>query len=481
MTNAPTTARNEPSARAAASDVTAIDVAARSPLLLLLGSGIVWLVISSIFALITSIQLHSPHFLSRCSFLTFGRADAMRETAFVYGWLANTGLGIALWVLGRLGGSQLRALNWAFGGALAWNLGIAASVVGIAVGDMTSFALFQLPRYVQPFIVVAYAAVAVSGVLAWLGRRSDVMYASQWYAAAALFLFPWLSSAAQLVLLWSPLRGVGQAVGAAWYAQGVWALWLAPLALSAAYYLAPKLSGRALPNYEFAALGFWTLIAVGAWAGPRHLIGGPVPAWVVTMAIVAVVVLAIHYVIVGLNLRAIWGVRGTSAGFLRIGVVAYVLGGLIDALTAFRGVAVETQFTFFTTAMQQLALYGAVTMIFFGAIYFMVPRLTGSAWASAGLTFGHRALAGAGVVLLVVTLAVAGWTQGADLLNAKTSIADVLGHIKLTLLVASGAQLVLLAANVLLLVNFLQTIGTTVVADVAALNPIRSTSEASAS
>ncbi len=479
MTNAPTIARPAPLARAASADVTAIDLAARGPLLLLLGSGIIWLVISGILALITSIQLYAPHFLTDYSFLTYGRLEAMRETAFVYGWAANAGLAIALWVLGRLGGTPLRALDWAFAGAALWNTSVVAGLVGIAIGDMTSFSLFELPRYVQPALVVGYAAIAVSGILAWTGRRTDNTFAAQWYAAAALFLFPWLSSAAQFFLLWSPMRGVVQSIGAGWYAQGAWTLWLAPLALAGAYYVVPKVSGRVLPNYDFSPLGFWVLMFVGAWTGGRHLVGGPVPAWIVTMAVVASIVSLIHYVIITLNFRVTLGVTGNAIKFTRFGLVAYVLAGLIDALTAFRGVAETTQFTFLASALEQLALYGGLSMMFFGAIYLMVPRLTGSAWASSGLTVGHRFLVSAGIIVLIVALAVAGLTQGDDLLNSKVSFIDMLEQVKLTLLVVSGANLVLLAANVLLLVNFFQTISASVVADVVALNPIEQ--EASAS
>jgi cytochrome c oxidase cbb3-type subunit 1 len=449
MTNAPTSA--------ASAEVTAIDTHARGPLLLLVGSSLVWLIISGILALITSIQLHSPSFLANCSFLTFGRATALHETAFVYGWAANAGLAGALWVLGRLGGYPLRGLNWAMVGTMFWNIGVTAGLVGIATGDMTTFTLLQAPRYVQPLLVFAYAAIAIPGVLAWSGRRSEGMFASQWYAVAALFLFPWLLTAAQVTLLWSPLRGVVQAITAGWFAQGAWALWLAPLALGGAYYIVPKVTGRVLPTYSFAPLGFWLLILAGAWAGGRHLIGGPVPAWIPTMAVVALALLVFHYVIVALNFGAAFSGKGTALKFIRFGLIAYLLVGVLETLTAFRGVAIETQFTFFDQAIEQLGLHGAISMMFFGVIYYMVPRITGNAWASPGLVGGHRVLVMAGVVVSVVTLSVAGWTQGADLLDPKLSFADIFGHVKLTLLISTGAQLLLLGANLLLVVNFLRT------------------------
>ncbi len=457
MTNAPTNVRPEVAARAVSAEVTAIDAHARWPILFLLGSALGWLVISGVLALITSIQVHSPAYLADCPWLTFGRAQALRETAFVYGWAANAGLAIALWVLGRLGGYPLRALNWAVVGTLFWNVGVAVGLVGIATGDMTSFSLLQLPRYVQPLLAFAYAAIAIPGVLAWGGRRTEGTYAAQWYGVAALFLFPWLLIGAQAVLGWFPLRGTAQAVAAGWYAQGAWTLWLAPLALAGAYYILPKITGRVVPTYESAPLGFWTLIFAGAWTGGRHLIGGPVPAWVPTMAVVASGLLTFHYLVIALNFRPIFGAGGTAAKFIRFGLVAYLLTGALEFITAFRGIAVQTQFTFLSTAIEQLGLYGGISMLLFGAIYYMVPRLTGNAWASTGLTVGHRVLVMAAVVLLVVTLAVAGGSQAADLLDPKIGLGDIYGRIRLALLLSSGAELLLLAANLLLLVNFCRT------------------------
>jgi len=137
------------SAPSTTAEVTAADTAGRWPLLLLLASGLVWLVLSGVLALIASIQLHSPGFLADCESLTHGRVTSLAETTFIYGWAANTGLGVALWVLGRLGGAPLRALNWAVVGTLFWNTGIALGLVGIATGDATSFALLEIPRYVH--------------------------------------------------------------------------------------------------------------------------------------------------------------------------------------------------------------------------------------------------------------------------------------------------------------------------------------------
>jgi cytochrome c oxidase cbb3-type subunit 1 len=164
MTNAPSNAIAE---------VTAADRAARWPVLLLICSAIKWLVISGVLALIASIQLVQPTFLADCSVFTHGRTVAMQESIFVYGWAANAGLGIALWILARLGGSPLRAGNWIIVGTIFWNVAVTLGVIGIAIGDATSIAFLELPRYVQLMMLFAYGTIAISGVLAWAGRRTE--------------------------------------------------------------------------------------------------------------------------------------------------------------------------------------------------------------------------------------------------------------------------------------------------------------------
>lgn len=439
-------------------EVSPIDTHARCPLLLLLASALAWLLVSSVLALAASIQLHSPGFWSGCPFLTHGRIQPLQESAFVYGWLANAGIGLGLWMLARLGGESLRANNWIVVGTLFWNLGLLVGLIGIATGDATGFSLFQLPRYVQPLMLVAFGSIGVAGVLAWSDRRNETTFATQWYVFAALFLFPWIFSIAQVTLLWVPLRGVLQTIAADWYAQGAFTLWLAPLALAGAYYVVPKVTGRVLPSYQFASLGFWTLIAIGTWTGGRYLIGGPAPAWVSSLAIGACSMLVFHYFVVVLNLRGALSGRGVSLRLISFGLIAYVLGGSLNAVTSIRSVAVVTQFTFFDQAEQQFALYGAISMIFFGVLYFALPRLTGKAWASGPLVAAHSILAIVGVTLLVVSLGAAGWIQGEALLDPKIPFSAIAGLTHTWLLVASAAQAVLLFANLLLVVNFVRTL-----------------------
>jgi len=444
----------------ATSEVSEIDLSARHPISFLLGSSLVWLVVSGALSLLRFAQTLNSGLLADCSWLTYGHVVALQDTAFFYGWVANAGLAIALWILARLGGAPLRALNWLVVGTIFWNFGVTLGLIGIALGDGTSLGLLHLPPYVQPLLLVAFGALAVPGVLAWVGRSRRAPFAAQWYAVAALFLFPWLFSAAQVMLVWAPLRGTLQAVAAGWFVQGAWTLWVAPLALAAAYYLVPKITGRVLPSYDFASLSFWTLLVVGGWTGGRHLIGGPVPAWIPTMASVACVLLTFHYLVTAINLRGAFGHRSVSLKLVAFGLAAYFIGGMADAVTSLRSVAEYTQFTWVTQAQSQLALTGAFSMIIFGAIYFVMPRITNQPWPSTPLIRAHYASAVLGTIGLVIGLVGAGIVQGRGLAEASLSFADLTAQTRVWLDIAAASQALLLIGNLLLAIHFVRMVAT---------------------
>lgn len=437
-----------------------IDATARCPLALLIASALLWLVVGGVLALINLAQAYTPALLADCAWFTYGRLQAIQETALVYGWAANAGLAVALWLLARLGGSPLRGLNYVIVGGIFWNLGVTLALVGIAAGDATSFGLLQMPRYVQPFLLFAFAAIAVPGVLAWTGRRAHQTFATQWYVVGALFLFPWFFSVAQVMLAYVPVRGTLQAVVATWYAQNVFSLWLAPLAIGALYYLLPKISGRVLPAYDFAIYGFWSLVLFGTWTGARHLIGSPVPAWIATVAICSTCLVLFHHLIVFFNLRGVFCANGsTTLKFAAIGFAAYLASGLLDAVFAVRGLAVITQFTYFQQAQAQLAL-AAYSLIIIGALYYAVPRLAGVAWPSAALIRIHYLASFVGFLALIVGLGLAGWAQGHDLNDASVSFVQIAAHTKIWLQLATAGQALLLIGNALFALHFLRLLFT---------------------
>ena len=447
MTPAPSTAATGPT-----------DTRAQGPLLLLLGSALCWLVVSGVLSLVATIQLHTPGFLSACAWLTYGHMQALAESSFLYGWAANAAFAAAIWLLARLGGAPLRALGLLTVGTLFWNLALTIGLVCILFGEATGVPFLQMPAYIHPLLLFSCAAISTPGILAWTGRRQKATFATQWYAVAALFLFPWLYSLAQVMLLRAPVRGVAQAVVMAWFSQNLLTLWLVPITLAAAYYLVPKLSGRRVANYDFAPHAFWTLLFCGAWSGTRVLLGGPVPAWIPAMGIVTTCILLFHYAIVALNLReALGGGRGNPVfSFVSFGLFAYLLSGLVNAFCSFQFAAELVQYTYFPVAQLKLVLVGAFSLPVFAVIYTMVPLITGVSWPSSGLIRAHLGLALLGLVAGVLGLALAGWVQGHELLNPAVPFTAIAAATRPWLSVAIVGDALWLLGSLVLLLHFIR-------------------------
>src|SRR3954471_5284394 len=84
-----------------------IDRSCRIPLLMLFGAAAFWLVFSSLLGLLASMKFHVPAFLADVSWLTYGRVRPTANDSFLYGFLIPSGLGVALWILARLGRTRL--------------------------------------------------------------------------------------------------------------------------------------------------------------------------------------------------------------------------------------------------------------------------------------------------------------------------------------------------------------------------------------
>jgi len=111
-----------------------IDAVSRRPVMILIGSGITWLVIGSIFGLMASLKLHWPDWLTDVAPLTFGRVRTLHLNLVIYGWLSMTGIGVALWIAPRIFHTELRHPRLPVIGAVLRNIAVACGALAIASG-----------------------------------------------------------------------------------------------------------------------------------------------------------------------------------------------------------------------------------------------------------------------------------------------------------------------------------------------------------
>jgi cytochrome c oxidase cbb3-type subunit 1 len=390
-------------------------------------SAVFWLVMGSVAGLVASLKLHMPDLLVEDAALTFGRLRSLHLNWVAYGWLSMAGVAVALWMLPRLLKTELRGGYWAFSGMVLWNIGLTAGSVAIACGWTDGAEWMEVPWQFDGFFVVAGGLVAVPLLLTLPRRKVDHLYVSVWYIVAALLWFPILFVVANFP---GVHFGVEHALVNWWFAHNALGLWFTPMALAAAYYLIPKIIGRPIYSYQLSLLGFWSLALFYSQVGVHHLIGGPVPLWVVTLSIVTSVAMVIPVIAVAVNHHmTIWKHRGALKHspvlrFVVLGAIMYTVASLQGSLHSIRYFNNVTHFTHFTVAHAHLGAYGFASFIFFGAIYFMLPRVTGKAWPKPAWITLHMRLVVVGFVIYVVFLSIGGILQGIAMLDEARPFAD---------------------------------------------------------
>jgi cytochrome c oxidase cbb3-type subunit 1 len=416
-----------------------IDASCRTPVMLLFGFSLVWLMIGTLFALIASFKMHVPDFLGSTAWLTFGRVRPAHLNAMVYGFVSQAGIGVTLWLMCRLCRTPLM-YGWITNlAAVFWNVGMTIGILGILAGHSTGLEWLEMPAYATPLLFASFVLLALWGIITFRYRRESHLYVSHFYLLAALFWFPWLYTTAQILLVMDPVRGVVQASVNWWFAHNVLGLWITPIGLASIYYFMPKVLGRPVHSYYLSMLGFWSLALFYNWNGMHHLVGGPLPAWLITVSIVASAMMAIPVVTVGINHHlTMYGnfhrlKDSPVLRFMVFGGMSYTVTSLHGILLALRSVSEVTHFTHSTIAHAHQGMYAFSAMVLFGSIYYIVPRLLQVEWPSARLIRFHFWACAIGIMVYIVALGFGGVLQGLAMNNPDVPFLDPAKHSVVTL------------------------------------------------
>jgi cytochrome c oxidase cbb3-type subunit 1 len=434
-----------------------IDASCRVPLLVLFGGAAAWLVVGSLLALMASLTFHMPDKFGDCPWGTYGHLQPAADDALLYGFCIPAGLGVALWIFARLGRTPLRGPLVPVVAAHLWHLGVLVGLVGIFIGDSTGYAWLEFPRGGSALLFFAYLMIGLWALMNFSGRRDGGMFPSHWFLLAALFLFPWVYSTANILIVGWPVRGVVQAVIAWWFGNNLVFLWTSLVGLGAALYFLPKYSGRPLQTYFYALFAFWTLIFFGSMRGVPE--GAPVPAWLPTLGSLNSLMLVVPVIAIAIiGWKTVVGgagqdCKGGSFCMIKFGFVSFVLSGLMLVTTSCPHASRLTQFTWFGTAQTQLHLYGFFAITMFGAIYYILPRAVGIEFAFPKLIRVQHWFAMLGLVILVVSLAVGGVVQGMKLNDPAVAFADSTRAMLVFLRVSTTGLLLILLANLLFALN----------------------------
>jgi cytochrome c oxidase cbb3-type subunit 1 len=438
-------------------DPSTVDQSTRIPVLIFLASATLWLVVASLFWLLSSAQMYSPDAwwtFPGVSFLTFGRSYPLFLNSFVYGWASSAAIGVGIWLVSRLCRAKLRNA-WVLNAAAAlWNVGLLCGSLALLAGLTGGNELLEYPSYVAFILFLALAVISVWVVLTLWRRSPGTLSVSHWYLLTAFLCFPWAYATANLLLSGVAVApGVSQPAIHWWYIGSLIGLWFTPICLSLAFYLIPKSVGRPLYSYKLALLGFWTLLLFAGWTGTSHLLGGPLPAWMITIGAVADILMLVPVIAVALNFHhTLGGKLGTMGAdfplrFVVIGMMTYTFYGAEGAIISTRTLGHVAEFTLVTLGHSLLGLFGFISMVFFGGFYYILPELLRKKWLFRSLIKIQFWLCIVGFGLWLAAVTIGGILQGFGLQDAKIpflAISDILSPF---LLIQNAMVLLIVVGN----------------------------------
>ena len=394
-----------------------IDRSLRHPVMFFFTSGALWLAVSAGLGFIASAKKHLPEFLDGWSLFDAGKIDAAHINALIYGWGFQAAFGMIIWLMARLSRKECTSSGIVLVAGHLWNFAVLFGVVGIMLGMGTGVPWMEFPKAVWPVLLLCYMLITIWSLIQFQVRDAGHVYVSQWYLLAAMLWFPWIYMTANLFVFvfdGNPLMAAGIA---SWFKGTLFLLFFLPVAVASAYFLAPKVTGRPVYSYNIALFGFWTLAVVGPWAGMQKLTGAPIPQFLPYAGAAAMVLILVPAIAVAINiLKTVSGHGETVTAspalrFTAAGVVGLLTYGILSATTHAFGFSL-VQFSYTDYGFDILGLYGVFSLCAFGAIYFIVPRITRREWLSRRFISWHFYLSLYGVITVAISAIVGGISQG---------------------------------------------------------------------
>ncbi|HEY6718661.1 MAG TPA: cbb3-type cytochrome c oxidase subunit I, partial [Reyranella sp.] len=390
-------------------------------------SAVFWLLVGSAYGTLAAAKLVWPDLLPY-EWLSFGRIRPIHTASVLLGWLSVGLTGIAYLVVYRTARRPLFSGALAHVGLRLLNLALLAGFVTLSMG-MTRGPV-EYREWLTPVAAVFAAGSLANGLnilLTLVRRRTEELYIADWFILGS---FTWLPMLYVIGYLPAFDRGVGNVVIQGYYMHVVLGLWFTPLVLGITYWALPRMLRKPIYSYALGVLAFWSNLVFYPLIGAHHFVFAPLPWWLQTTAIATGIGMMIPVVASSgnflLTMQGSWRLirREPAVWFIIVGAVSYLLVSLQGTLQAFRGANALLHFTNHTVGHAHFAAYGFVSFLLFGAVYGLVPIITGGQDVPVRIRL-HFSLALGGMALYVVSMIVAGVLQGMNWADGRPFIDSV--------------------------------------------------------
>jgi cytochrome c oxidase cbb3-type subunit I len=414
--------------------------------------------------LLAAIELVAPDAMGNIPWLVFGRLRPIHTNLMVIGWVPAALFGGVLYIVPRVLGTKLwseRLGNfsmWAFNGVLV------GAVITLGMGHTQGREYAEMVRPLD-FIVLLWLATLITNLLMCVRQRTEnVLYVSVWYAVGGLIWSFFVYAIGNVV--WSPhgaIPGVTDALWLWFYGHNTVGLFLTPPAIAIAYWVIPRVTKAPLWSHNLSLIGFWTILAIYTHTGAHHLLQAPVPTWIKVLAVVDSICMLIPVFTflanVWLPLKERWGRIHADIGgkFVFAGTVWYALTCIQGPLQSLPSIQRVTHFTHWVVAHSHMAVFGFAGMIGMGAIYYLLPRVSGRKIWSLKVAELQYWIMLFGVASLFIVLTIAGLVQGHSWLNGE-AVYRVLPELRYYMILRGAVGVLITMGALLQLLNVVMTI-----------------------
>jgi len=342
-------------------------------------SATIWLLFGTTMGEYVGIKFVAPD-ADHVSWLSFGRLRPVHTNAVFWGWASLAMLGLAYYVVPRVGNEKLYSYKLGWYALHLTNATVLLGTILLMAGINNGGGEYR--EYIWP-VMSLFAIALVLTLYNFLktvaARKTKEIYISNWYIISAIIY----ALVIVFVAYWPTWQnGLGETIIQGYYMhQGV-GMWFMFFTLGLVYYYLPQQLNRPIYSYSLGILAFWTQILFYTLIGTHHFVFSPIPWWLQTVAIFGSMGMVIPVVAGTTNFLMTfkngWYKLADSytLPFFLVGTIFYFTGSLQGTAEAFRSTNLIWHFTDFTVAHSHLTMYGIISFFLWACIYTIVPRFT---------------------------------------------------------------------------------------------------------
>ncbi|MEE9403696.1 MAG: cytochrome-c oxidase, cbb3-type subunit I [Algisphaera sp.] len=386
---------------------------------------LVWGIVSFLVGLLLAVQLPFPALNGNIEWITFGRIRPLHTNAAIFAFAGNAIFAAVYYSTQRLCKTRMWSdllSNLHFWG---WQLIIVSAALTLPFGITQSKEYAELEWPIDIAIAVVWVGFfGVNFLMTLVNRRERHLYVAIWFYIATIVTVAMLHVFNNLVVPMNLFKsypiyaGVQDAMMQWWYGHNAVAFFLTTPFLGMMYYFLPKAANRPVFSYRLSILHFWSLTFIYIWAGPHHLHYTALPEWASTLGMAFSLMLWMPSwggMINGLlTLRGAWH-KVTTDPVLKFFVVAITFYGMSTfegPMLSIKAVNALSHYNDWGIAHVHAGALGWNGFMAFGMMYWMAPRLFQTKLYSVKAANLHFWLATTGILLYIISIYIAGLTQG---------------------------------------------------------------------